>query len=211
MLIDRHMPRPDVHDARHATILAHPEEAFDAFGSARITDPILRLAFVLGRMPSRIEARSQGRTPVPLPRHPTVKALAWRGDVVVLDELPGSEAVSGLVLELRRFRPPRIRRVATSEFDAFGEPGHVKIVMGFSARPYGGARSLATLDARAEATDEGARRLLDALWRLGTPARRYGLDRVLDAVKREAEGLPPAPPTAPSPPDANARKGQPRP
>jgi hypothetical protein len=87
-----------------------------------------------------------------------------------------------------RFRAEGRRRVAVTDFEAFGEPGFGKIACSFSLRPYGTDRTLVTYECRTLATDETARRGFMRYWRPLAPFIRAVMRSQLRVIEAETAG-----------------------
>ena len=110
------------------------------------------------------------------------------GFVTLADE-PGSRREVGLVIRYSAFSRG-VEQVEPAAFDAFAEPGHVKIALGFTLEPQGGDRTFLTCDVRVRATDDDTRSTLRSTWFFAGPALRMVVRRLLELVRAAAESGP---------------------
>lgn len=178
--LDRLMPRYDVVERHHVAVNAPASVTFDCACAMDLgRTPLVRAIFA-----ARELVMGSGHEPLP-PSKGLVKdlcALGWG----VLAEVPGRGLVIGGVTQ--PWEPhPVFRAVPPAEFQAFAEPGFVKIAFTLRADPAGDARSVFRTETRALATDDNARRKFRAYWALLSPgiiAIRWSMLRPL---KAEAE------------------------
>lgn len=110
------------------------------------------------------------------------RALGWG----VLKEDPGREIVIGAVTKpweadvVFRALPP-------DQFEAFDEPGFVKIVWTLRADPVSLSESMFRTETRAVATDRAARRRFRRYWSFVSPGIVLIRWLMLEPLKREAE------------------------
>ncbi len=105
---------------------------------------------------------------------------------VTLRDDPGSAREAGLVIRYSAF-DRGVERIEPATFDAFSEPGHVKVVVGFTLEPQGGDRTFLTCDVRVRATDDDTRSTLSSTWFFAAPALRLLVRRLLQLVRATAE------------------------
>jgi hypothetical protein len=118
----------------------------------------------------------------PTPLLAEMKELGWG----VLAELPGREIVMGAIT--KPWEPnPIFRALPPDEFQAFQEPGYVKIIWTLRANPVRNSRSIFRTETRAVATDVEARRKFRRYWAFLSPGIIAIRRVMLPAVKSEAE------------------------
>jgi len=110
------------------------------------------------------------------------------GFVTLRDE-PGSAREAGLVIRYSAF-DRGVERLEPGAFEAFSEPGHLKVVAGFTLEPQGGDRTFLTCDVRVRATDDDTRSTLGSTWFFAGPALRMLVRRLLQLVRTAAESGP---------------------
>jgi hypothetical protein len=179
--LDRFIPRPDVRE-RFETVIRAPASLvmevashFD-LNSVPIVKAIFRLREILMRGGGHAARRPQGILE-------ETTGLGWG----VLDEQPGRFVICGATC-----RPwmadVRFSAVAPAEFEAYAEPGEVKIAWTLEADALGPAATRFAQETRAVATDEYARTRFRRYWRWA----RFGIVSIrllmLPAVRRAAEG-----------------------
>jgi hypothetical protein len=111
------------------------------------------------------------------------------GFVTLRDE-PGSAREVGLVLRYSAFERG-VERVDAGAFEAFAEPGHVKLAIAFTLDGQGD-RTFLTCDVRVAATDDDTRSTLRSTWFFAGPALRLLVRRLLELVRNAAESGPEA-------------------
>ncbi len=110
------------------------------------------------------------------------------GFVTLRDE-PGSTREAGLVIRYSAF-DRGVERLEPGAFEAFSEPGHLKVVVGFTLEPQGGDRTFLTCDVRVRATDDDTRSTLGSTWFFAGPVLRMLVRRLLQLVRTAAESGP---------------------
>lgn len=109
-------------------------------------------------------------------------SIGW----VVLEEVPGSEIVMGAAA-----RPwnaaVTFNGIPPSRFEAFDEPGWVKIAWDFTVEPLTRSRSIVTTETRVRATDAESRRRFRRYWALALPGIKLIRYAALRAIKINAE------------------------
>ena len=111
------------------------------------------------------------------------------GFVTLADE-PGSARAVGLVARYSAFERGVERVESPDAFEAFAEPGHVKIAIVFTLDGQGGDRTFLTCEVRVRATDEDTRSTLRSTWFFAGPAVRMLVRRLLELVRATAESGP---------------------
>jgi hypothetical protein len=179
-LLDMFMPNYEVADRHKITVTAPAEITLSAAGEIQLENSVLIRAIfkgremVLGGEPDR-RVRSKALLE-------EMKELGWG----VLAELPGREVVMGAVT--KPWEPdPVFRALPPDEFQAFQEPGYVKIIWTLRANPSGNGQSIFQTETRAVATDVEARSKFRRYWAFLSPGIIAIRRVMLPAVKAEAE------------------------
>lgn len=110
------------------------------------------------------------------------------GFVTLADE-PGSTRTVGLAMRYSAF-DRGVERIEPGAFDAYADPGHVKVTIGFTLEPQGGDRTFLSCEVRVQATDDDTRGTLRSTWFLAGPALKMLARRLLELVRNEAESGP---------------------
>jgi len=109
--------------------------------------------------------------------------------LVTLADEPGATRAVGLVARYSAF-DRGVERIDPAAFDAFSEPGRVKVAIVFTLDGQGGDRTFLTCDVRVRATDDDTRATLRSTWFFAGPALRALVRRLLDLVRNAAESGP---------------------
>jgi hypothetical protein len=179
-LLDRFIPAPEVFEHHHIAIDAPAEVVLDAAKAMRMLDsPLVRGVFrarelVLGGEPdTRVH---------PEALFDQMQSIGW----VVLAERPGRELVMGAAT-IPWHANPVFRSVPAGEFEAFREPGYVKIAWSLRAEPAGDYRSVFHTETRVSTTDSQAREQFRRYWSFVAPGVKLIRIAMLCPLKREAE------------------------
>lgn len=163
---DKYMPEFDAREHHELIVPGSPERAYAAFREVDLSDSLLvRTLFGLRTLPALVQGQPWGT-----PKGPFVEQALTMG-WVVLEESPGSEFVVGAVTEPWA-SVVEFTGIPPQEFRSFAEPGFVKIVWGFSAKPSGDQNSLLGTETRAQATDPEARAKFRRYWLFVSPGIR---------------------------------------
>jgi hypothetical protein len=167
----------------HTLVSAGAERTFAAIGEADVSGD--RLLGALGGLTNLAE-RLGGEAV----RARTLGELLGPelGFVTLRDE-PGSAREAGLVIRYSAF-DRGVERLEPGAFDAFSEPGHLKVVVGFTLESQGGDRTFLTCDVRVRATDDDTRSTLSSTWFFARPALGMLVRRLLELVRTTAESGP---------------------
>lgn len=179
-LLDRFIPIYDVVERHHIHVAAAAEITFAAACEQDLMEqPIVRTIFrarevVLGSDPDT--------TAHPRGLLERMKTIGWG----VLAEVPGREVVMGAVTQPWEanvvFRP-----LPPAEFEAFNEPGYVKIAWTLRADPSGPGASIFRTETRAVATDPAARATFRRYWAFLSPGIILIRWAALRPLRAEAE------------------------
>lgn len=179
-LLDRFISAPEVVEHHHIAIAAPAEVVLDAAKAMRMLDsPLVRGMFkarelVLGGAPdTRVH---------PQALFEQMQSIGW----VVLAEDPGRELVMGAAT-IPWHANPVFRSVPAGEFEAFREPGYVKIAWSLRAEPDSNDRSIFHTETRVSTTDPAAREQFKRYWSYVAPGVEMIRIAMLRPLKREAE------------------------
>lgn len=198
MLIDRYLPSFDVTRIEHTVVNADIATTWRALRELDLTTvhtPLLDAAMAVRTLPGRVAAWTGRRRSVP----PPPPELRLSGDSpglegwLFLGEVPEQEIVLGAV---GRFWQSDIAwfdvsEMTPDEFRVFAEPGWGRIAAGFSLRPYGETRTLASYEARTATADPESARRFRRYWTLVHPFVGHIMRAALAAVARDAPRLVP--------------------
>jgi hypothetical protein len=179
-MLDRFMPAYDVAE-RHQVRVAAP--ATVTLAAAEEMD-LFEMPLVRGLFRTRAMLLGAGEADEMRPRGllAAARSLGW----VVLDERPGREVVAGAVT--KPWEPNVVfRSIPPDAFEAFQEPGYVKIAWTLRADPHGEGGSIFRTETRAMATDAAARAKFRRYWSLLSPGIRLVRAVSLRQLKAEAE------------------------
>jgi len=179
-LLDRFMPRYDVVERHHIRVNAPADVTIAAARTMDIMgSPLARAIFRTREFVLR--AKPAARLP-PRGVLDTTRSIGW----VVLDEIPDREIVVGAVT-----RPwesnVTFRSIPAGLFEAFAEPGYVKIAWTLRADPVDASSSTFATETRAVATDAASRRKFRLYWLFARPGISLIRWLALRPLKAEAE------------------------
>lgn len=185
MLIERFIPDPDFIELRDLEVEAVPEEVLAVIEQTDLRDPVISTLFAVRDLPNRLARRMRGgdggRGKVSFTNIPDV-GPGW----VKLGEEEGRELVLGAVGRFWK-RDFGARTVSADEFVDFDEPGYLKLAVSSRVVPLGYDQSILHYEARAEATDDEARRQFVRYWKVIGPGNDLIVRRALHRIKAEAE------------------------
>ena len=185
-LIDRFIPDPDFAEARKLEVEAVPREVLAAIKGTDLKDPVINTLFAVRDLPNRV-ARKLGAGAdrdvgdVSFSNIPDV-GPGW----VKLGEEEGRELVLGAVGKFWR-RDYGARDIEPEDFADFDEPGYLKLAVSSRVEDLGYDQSVLHYEARAEATDDEARRQFVRYWKVIAPGNEVIVRRALQRIKAEAE------------------------
>ena len=184
-LIDRFIPDPDFTETRELEIEAVPDEVLAAIKATDLKDPVINTLFAVRDLPNRLARKlgggDAGLENVSFTNIPDV-GPGW----VELGEEEGKELVLGAVGKFWR-RDYGARDVAPEDFAGFDEPGYLKLAVSSRVAELGYDQSILHYEARAEATDDEARRQFVRYWKVIAPGNDVIVRRALHRIKAEAE------------------------
>ena len=179
-LLDRFMPEYDVAERHHVRVAAPAAMTLSAAADTDLQQSaIVRAIFrtrelVLGAEPDA-ETRPKGLLA-------QMTSLGWR----VLAQTPGREIVVGAVTQ--PWLPNVVfRGLAPEEFQAFQEPGYVKIAWTLRADPVGDSESIFRTETRVTTTDRTARTRFRCYWARFSPGIVLIRRLMLGLLKTDAE------------------------
>ena len=179
-LLDRFIPAPEVVEHHHIAIEAPAEVVLDAAKQMRLLDsPLVRGIFKLRELALGGEPDTVVH---PATLFEQMKSIGW----VVLAERPGRELVMGAVT-VPWHANPVFRSIPPGDFEAFREPGYVKIAWSLRAEPDGDDRTKFHTETRVSTTDPPARAQFRRYWSLVAPGVELIRLAMLRPLKQEAE------------------------
>jgi hypothetical protein len=168
--------------SEHTLVSAGPERTYAAIGAADVSGD--RLLGALGGLTTLAERLAGDAV-----RPKTLGELLGPelGFVTLADE-PGSKREVGLVARYSAFERG-VEHVDPGAFDAYAEPGHVKVTIAFTLDGQGD-RTFLTCGVRLRATDDDTRSTLSSTWFFAGPALRMLVRRLLELIRNAAESGP---------------------
>ena len=179
-LLDRFIPSPEVLEHYHIAIDAPADVVLQAAYEMRLTDsPLIRGLF-------RLRELALGGEPLPGghlgPLVEQMRSIGW----VVLAETRGREVVFGAATQPWQANPV-FRSISSADFEAFREPGYVKIAWSLRADPVDGNRTIFHTETRVATTDVDARKRFRRYWSYVAPGVELIRVAMLRPLKQEAE------------------------
>jgi hypothetical protein len=179
-LLDRFIPSPEIREHHRVAVAAPANLVMEAARELTLLDsPVVRAIvkmreLALGGQPDRRE-------------HPgklleQARSIGW----VVLAERLDREIVLGAVT-MPWVANPVFRSIPSGEFEAFREPGYVKIIWSLRADPVDSGHSVFITETRASTTDPGAREKFRRYWSFVRPGVELIRLAMLSPIKRDAE------------------------
>lgn len=179
-LLDRFIPRPEVIEHHHIAIDAPADRVLSTAKQLRMLDsPSIRVIFKLRELAMGGEADTR---PHPEPLLEQMQSIGW----VVLAERAGREVVLGAVTQ-PWLAAPVFRPIPAGEFEAFAEPGYVKIAWTLRAEPIDDAHSIFHTDTRVSTTDAESRERFRRYWSYVAPGVELIRVAMLRPLKRACE------------------------
>lgn len=169
--------------SEHTLISASAERTYAALSTADVSGD--RLLGALGGLTNLAERLAGDAV------HPRTlgELLGPEFGFVTLRDEPGSARVVGLVIRYT-VAERGVEPVEPAAFEAFSEPGHVKVTVGFTLEPQGGDRTILTCDVRFRGTDDDTRETLHSTWFFAGRALGMLARRLLEVVRSAAESGP---------------------
>jgi hypothetical protein len=179
-LLDRFIPAPEVVEHHHITIDAPAEVVLDAAKEMRILDsPLVRGIFKARELVLGGEPDSRVHPPALFEQ---MQSIGW----VVLAERPGRELVMGAATIPWKANPV-FRSISAGDFEAFREPGYVKIAWSLRAEPIADYRTVFHTETRVSTTDPQAREKFRRYWSFVAPGVELIRLKMLRPLKQESE------------------------
>lgn len=179
-LLDRFIPAPEVLEHHHIAIAAPAEIALAAATEMRMLDsPLIRAIFkarelAMGGEPDRREH--------PGPLLEQVQSIGW----TMLAERPGREVVLGAAT-MPWHANPVFRSISAGDFEAFREPGYVKIAWSLRADPVDETHCVFHTETRVSTTEPAARERFRRYWSFVAPGVELIRFAMLMPLKKDAE------------------------
>jgi hypothetical protein len=179
-LLDRFIPSPEVLEHHHVAVNAPAGLTLSAAKDMRALDSPLIGAII------RLRELALGGTPDRRP-HPAqlveqMVSIGW----VVLAERPDREIVLGAATQPWHANPV-FRSIPPAEFEAFREPGFVKIAWALRVDPVDDQRCVFHTETRVSTTDVQARERFRKYWSFVAPGVELIRLAMLLPLKRDAE------------------------
>ena len=179
-LLDRFIPSPEILERHHIDVAAPAEVVMEA--ARRLTlleSPVVRAIFKMRELALGGEPDSR--------EHPgglleQARSIGW----VVLAERLDREIVLGAVT-MPWVANPVFRSIPAGEFEAFREPGYVKIVWSLRADPVDSGHTVFHTETRASTTDVDAQRRFRRYWSFVAPGVELIRVAMLKAIRKDAE------------------------
>jgi hypothetical protein len=179
-LLDRFIPCPEVLEHHHITIAAPADVALAAAKEMRLMDSPLVRSIIKARELAMGGAADQRPHPPELLAQ--VQSIGW----AILAERPGREVVVGAVT-MPWHANPVFRSVPAADFEAFREPGYVKIAWSLRADPIDASHCTFHTETRVSTTEPQARERFKRYWSFVAPGVELIRIAMLKPLKREAE------------------------
>ena len=179
-LLDRFIPAPEVIEHHHIAVDAPAEVVLDAAKEMRMLDSPLVRSILKAR--ELMLGGEPDRRVHPEALFEQMRSIGW----IVLAERPGRELVMGAATVPWKANPV-FRSVAAGEFEAFNEPGYVKIAWSLRAEPIGEYRSVFHTETRVSTTDLESREHFKRYWSFVAPGVELIRLAILRPLKHEAE------------------------
>jgi hypothetical protein len=179
-LLDRFVPAPEVVENHEIEIDAPPDVVLAAAKEMRLLDSrLIRGIFKVRELVLGGEPDTRAH---PEALFEQMRSIGW----VLLAERPGREIVMGAAT-IPWHANPVFRSVPAREFEAFREPGYVKIAWSLRAEPAGDYKSVFHTETRVSTTDGQAREQFKRYWSFVAPGVELIRIAMLRPLKREAE------------------------
>lgn len=180
MLIDKFLPRWDVHAAYSILIRGTPEEVYNALQSLNPTSSLLvRLLVFLRSLPAPRRRREKDRASTALERF-------LKNGFILLDEKPGEEIVLGIVGKFWT-TSGCLEQINPAEFIAFNKEAYAKAVWNFHLTQQSAGFTHLSTETRVACTDDAARKKFRRYWLLVKPFSGLIRRQMLRTIKRRVE------------------------
>lgn len=179
-LLDRFIPAPEVLEHHQIAIAAPAELVLATAKNVRLMDSPLVRAVIKARELAMGGAADPRQHPAELIEQ--VQSIGWG----ILAERPGREIVVGAAT-MPWHANPVFRSISSGDFEAFREPGYVKIAWSLRADPVDASHCVFHTETRVSTTDPQARARFKRYWSFVAPGVEVIRIAMLRPVKREAE------------------------
>jgi hypothetical protein len=179
-LLDAFIPAPEVLEHHHIAIAAPADVTLAAARDMRFLDSPFVRALVKAR------EWAMGGTPDRRAHPPELLAQAQSIGWVVLAERAGREIVLGAVT-MPWHANPVFRSIPPADFEAFREPGYVKIAWSLRVDPIDASHCVFHTETRVSTTEPQARERFRRYWSFVAPGVTLIRLAMLGPLKREAE------------------------
>jgi len=179
-LLDRFIPSPEVVERHHIDVEAPADLVLATAKDMRLMDSPLVRTIIKARELALGGNADRRMHPGPLVAQ--MQSIGW----VVLAERAGREVVLGAAT-VPWLANPVFRSISGGSFEAFREPGYVKIAWSLRAEPAGDDRSVFHTETRVATTDAGARERFRRYWSYVAPGVELIRLAMLRPLKHAAE------------------------
>ena len=179
-LLDRFIPSPEILEHHHVRVAAPADVVMEAARELTLLESaVVRAVFKMRELALGGEPGTR--------QHPgrlldQARSIGW----VVLAEHLDREIVLGAVT-VPWVANPVFRSIPAAEFEAFREPGYVKIIWSLRAEPLDSGHSVFHTETRASTTDPQAREKFRRYWSFVKPGVALIRLAMLLPIKRDAE------------------------
>lgn len=180
VLLDRFIPAPEAVEHHQIEINAPPEVVLTAAKELRLLDS--RLIRGIFKVRELVLSGEPDTRVHPEALFEQMRSIGW----VPLAERPNREIVMGAAT-IPWHANPVFRSIPAGEFEAFREPGYVKIAWSLRAEPAGDYRSIFHTETRVSTTDCQAREQFKRYWSFVAPGVELIRIAMLRPLKRQAE------------------------
>jgi hypothetical protein len=180
LLLDRFIPAYEVVERHHVRVAAPADATLSAACNMNLQQSPVARAIFKGRQ-LILGGKPEGN-PVPLGLVAQAKAWGWG----VLAEVPGREIIFGGMTQ-PWLANPVFRALPPDEFQAFAEPGYVKIAWTLRADPIDETKSVFRTETRVATTDAVSHAKFRRYWALLSPGIILIRWASLGPLKTEAE------------------------
>jgi hypothetical protein len=179
-LLDRFIPSPEVREHHHIAIAAPADIVMQAARELTLLDS--RAVRAIFKMRELALGGEPDRREHPVKLLEQAQSIGW----VVLAERLDREIVLGAAT-MPWVANPVFRSIPASEFEAFREPGYVKIIWSLRADPVDSGHTVFHTETRVSTTDAQARDRFRRYWSFVKPGVELIRLAMLRPIKRDAE------------------------
>jgi hypothetical protein len=181
--LDRLIPVPGLLDEEYVALAAPPERVWERVRHGELArSPVVKALFALRTLPDRLK----GREPEPFSlRIDDMVSTPGQPGFQVLIENPPHEVCVGAIGRVWEPNIPFVHVADAGAFEAFDEPGYVKVAWALKVAPIQAKHAGLTLELRVAATDEASWRRFRRYFRLIGPGSRFIRKSAFRALARE--------------------------